>query len=50
MCDWDSHNHGLIQLIRLRGLEQFRRQDGRNLFCVVFNNLVSEIFSHVMRF
>ncbi|KAH8698395.1 hypothetical protein BGW36DRAFT_293631 [Talaromyces proteolyticus] len=39
---WDIHNQGLLQLIRVRGLEQFQDQDGRNLFCIIFNNLVSK--------
>jgi hypothetical protein len=38
---WDIHNQGLIELIRLRGLEQFKSEDGRNLFCIIFNTMVS---------
>jgi hypothetical protein len=37
---WDIHNQGLIELIRQRGRDQFRRQDGRNLFFTVYNTMV----------
>lgn len=38
---WNIHNQGLTELVRVRGEEQFKRQDGRNLFWVVFNTIVS---------
>lgn len=38
---WDVHSQGLTALIRLRGPENFVTQDGRNLFWIVFNSLVS---------
>jgi hypothetical protein len=38
---WHSHNRGLRGLIRLRGRENFTTLDGRNLFWIVFHNVVS---------
>lgn len=40
---WELHTQGLIALVRARGLQQFSRQDGRNIFWVVFTTIVSHI-------
>ena len=45
LAGWDIHNQGLIEIIRLRGLEQFKYQNGRNLFYIVFNTMVSLVSS-----
>jgi hypothetical protein len=40
---WDIHSQGLAELVQLRGPEQFARKEGRDLFWVVFNTIVSAI-------
>jgi hypothetical protein len=40
---WDIHSQGLAELVQLRGPEQFARKDGRDLFWVVFNTIVSSV-------
>lgn len=38
---WDVHSQGLTELLRLRGSESFTTRRSRNLFWIIFNNLVS---------
>lgn len=38
---WQFHNQVLSKLIRLRGSEQFTTRSGRNLFVIIFTNVVS---------
>ncbi|KAH8695532.1 hypothetical protein BGW36DRAFT_361226 [Talaromyces proteolyticus] len=38
---WEFHSKGLITMIHERGLEQFSRQDGRDLFWVISTTIVS---------
>lgn len=44
--EWDIHSQGMIKLILLRGAQQFARHDGRNLFWVVINTVVSLPMRH----
>lgn len=38
---WDIHSRALTELIRLGGTGRFARRDGRNVFWIVFNTVVS---------
>ncbi|QKX63045.1 uncharacterized protein TRUGW13939_10213 [Talaromyces rugulosus] len=36
---WELHSQGLVALVRVRGPQQFSRQDGRNIFWVIFTTI-----------
>jgi hypothetical protein len=40
---WELHSQGLVALVRVRGPQQFARQEGRNIFWVIFTTIVSHI-------
>lgn len=42
---WDIHSRALTELIRLGGTERFARRDGRNVFWIVYNTVVSLVIS-----
>lgn len=43
--EWDIHSQGLTKLVLLRGVEQLKTKEGRNLFWIVINTLVSPIYA-----
>lgn len=44
----EIHRQGLIELLRLRGLEHYAREDGQNLSWVIFHTVVSTASSRLL--